>query len=119
MERPTFFIGKELSDNTRQWLHRQQIEYIEQPLQRIEKLVAGAFDGYLFFSPTDINEFKLSGNFPHPNSLVFANQNITARAAWTYFTNKVHTSPDSEELSFVQYSIYRWMKENRFMGEHI
>ena len=119
MERPTFFIGKELPDNIGQWPNRQQIEHFEQPLQQIEKLVAGVFDGYLFFSPTDINEFKLSGNFPHPNPLVFANQTITAKAAWTYFTNKVHTPPDSEELPFVQYSIYRWMKENRYMGEHI
>lgn len=119
MEKPTFFIGEELSDKTRQWLHRQQIQYIEHPLQQIEKLASVAFDGYLFFSPSGINRFKSSGNFPHPNSLVFANQNITARAAWTYFTNKVHTSPDSEELSFVQYSVFRWMQENNYMGEHI
>jgi hypothetical protein len=119
MEKPTFFIGEELSDKTRQWLHRQQIQYIEHPLQKNEKLAAVAFDGYLFFSSSGINQFKLSGNFPHPNSLVFANQNSTARAAWTYFTNTVHTSPDSEELSFVQYSVFRWMQENNYMGEHI
>lgn len=114
MVRPTFFIGEELSAVTRQWLHRQQIQFIEFPLLKIEKLVSGTFDGYLFFSPSGINKFKSSGNFPLPNSLVFANQNTTARAAWTHFTNKVHTSPDSEELSFVQYSIFRWMKENKF-----
>ena len=114
METPTFFIGEELSDKTRQWLHRQQIQYIEHPLQKIEKLVSGAFDGYLFFSPASIDDFKTSGNFPYPNSLVFANENSTARAAWRFFTNTVHTSPISEELSFVQYSIFRWMQEHNF-----
>jgi len=113
METPTFFIGEELSDRTRQWLHRQQIHYIEHPFQKIEKLVSGAFDAYLFFSPSGIDSFKASGNFPYPNSLVFANENSTARAAWRFFTNKVYTSPISEELSFVQYSIFHWMKENK------
>lgn len=117
MEKPIFFIGEELSDKTRQWLHRQQIQYIEHPLQKIEKLVSVAFDGYLFFSPAGIDDFKASGNFPYPNSLVFANENSTARAAWRFFTNTVHTSPISEELSFVQYSIYRWMQENKLSGE--
>lgn len=112
MKTPVFFIAEELSDKTRQWLHRQQIQYIEQPIQRIEKLVYGAFDAYLFFSPSGIDSFKASGNFPYPASLVFANENSTARAAWRLFTNKVHTSPISEELSFVQYSIFRWMKDN-------
>lgn len=112
MKTPVFFIGEELSAITRQWLHRQQIQYIEHPFQKIEKLVSGAFDGYLFFSPSGIDSFKTSGNFPHPNSPVFANENSTARAAWRLFTNKVHTSPISEELSFVQYSIFSWMKEN-------
>jgi len=119
MENPTFFIGEELSDKTKQWLHRQQINYIEYPLLKIEKLISGAFDGYLFFSPSGIDQFKSSGNFPNPNSLVFANQNTTARAAWRHFTNKVHTSPDPEELSFVQYSIFRWMQDNHYIGEHI
>ena len=112
MEKPTFFIGEELSDKTRQWLHRQQIQYIEHPLQKIEKLASGVFDAYLFFSPSGIDRFKSSGNFPYPNSLLFANENTTALAAWRFFTNKVHTSPDSEELSFVQYSIFQWMKAN-------
>lgn len=119
MDKPTFFIGEELSDKTRQWLHRQQIQYIEHPLHKIEEFVNGAFDGYLFFSPASIDRFKLSGNFPNPNSLLFANENATARAAWRFFTNKVHTSPDSEELSFVQYSIFQWMKANHYIGEHI
>jgi len=48
MEKPTFFIGEELSDKTRQWLHRQQIQYIEHPLHKIENMITGAFDGYLF-----------------------------------------------------------------------
>lgn len=112
METPTFFIGEELSDKTRQWLHRQQIQYVEHPFQKIEELVSRSFDGYLFFSPSGIDSFKASGNFPNPASLIFANENSTARAAWRFFTNKVHTSPISEELSFVQYSIFRWMKEN-------
>lgn len=112
MEKPIFFIGEELSDKTRQWLHRQQIQYIEHPFHKIGKFVSGAFDAYLFFSPSGIDSFKASGNFPYPRSLVFANENSTARAAWRFFTNKVHTSPISEELSFVQYSIFRWMKEN-------
>jgi len=119
MEKPTFFIGEELSDKTRQWLYRQQIQYIEHPLHKIEELASRAFDGYLFFSPKGISRFKSSGNFPHPLSLIFANENSTARAAWSHFTNKVHTSPDSEKLSFVQYAIYRRMKENRYVGEHI
>lgn len=112
MKTPVFFIGEELSAITRQWLHVQQIKYIEHPFQKIEQLVCEAFDAYLFFSSTGIDSFKASGNFTHPSSLVFANENSTARAAWRVFTNKVHTSPDTEELSFVQYSIFRWMKEN-------
>lgn len=113
MVKPTFFIGEELSVITRQWLHRQQIQFIEFPMQKIEKLVTGTFDAYLFFSPSAIDNFKNSGNFPHPTSLLFANENSTARAAWRFFTNKVHTSPIPEELSFVQYSIFRWMQENK------
>ena len=63
MKHPVFFIGEELSDKTRQWLHRQQIQYIEQPLNKIEELASRAFDGYLFFSPKGISRFKSSGNF--------------------------------------------------------
>ena len=116
MKTPVFFIGEELSAITRQWLHRQQIQYIEHPFQKMEQLVSQTFDAYLFFSPSGINSFKASGNFPHPHSVVFANENSTARTAWKFFTNKVHTSPISEELSFVQYSIFRWMKENNFIN---
>ena len=112
MKTPVFFIGEELSAITRQWLHRQQIQYIEHPFQKMGQLVSETFDAYLFFSPSGIDRFKDSGNFPHPRSVVFANENSTARSAWRLFTNKVHTSPISEELSFVQYSIFRWMKEN-------
>lgn len=107
-----------MSDKTRQWLHRQQIQYFEYPYQKAEELVSKAFDAYLFFSPSGINSFKASGNFPYPNSPVFANKNSTARTAWRFFTNKVHTSPDTEELSFVQYSIFRWMKENNVVVDH-
>lgn len=78
----------------------------------IEKFVSGIFDAYLFFSPSGIDNFKASGNFPNPTSLILANENSTARAAWRVFTNKVYLSPEEEEESFVQYSIARWMKEN-------
>lgn len=114
MKTPVFFIGKELSAITRQWLYRQQIQYIEQPIQKMGQTVTEAFDAYLFFSPSGIDSFKASGSFPHPRSLVFANENSTARSAWRLFTNKVHTSPNLEELDFVQYSIFRWMKEKNF-----
>ena len=113
MKTPLFFIGKELSLKTRQWLYRQQIQFVEHPFHRIEQSITGAFNAYLFFSPSVIDSFKASGNFTYPDSLVFANENTTARAAWRHFTNKVHISPDTEELSFVQYSIFRWMKENK------
>ena len=116
MKTPVFFIGKELSAITRQWLYRQQIQYTEQPIQKTGQAVNEAFDAYLFFSPSGIDSFKASGNFPHPRSLVFANENSTARSAWRFFTNKVHTSPISEELDFVQYSIFRWMKEKNFVN---
>lgn len=118
METPLFFIGKELSSKTRQWLYRQQIQFVEHPFHRIEQSTR-TINAYLFFSPSGIDSFKASGNFPHPASLIFANENSTARAAWRFFTNKVHTSPDTEELSFIQYSIFRWMKENHYKGEHI
>lgn len=114
MKTPVFFIGNELSAITRQWLYRQEIQYIEQPIQKMGQTVTEAFDAYLFFSPSGIDRFKALGNFPHPRSLVFANENSTARSAWRLFTNKVHTSPNSEELDFVQYSIFRWMKEKNF-----
>lgn len=79
----------------------------------IEKFVSGIFDAYLFFSPSGIDNFKAAGNFPNPTSPILANENSTARAAWRVFTNKVYLSPEQEELSFVQYSIARWMEENK------
>jgi len=79
----------------------------------IEKFVSGIFDAYLFFSPSGIDNFKAAGNFPNPTSLILANENSTARAAWRVFTNKVYLSPEQEELSFVQYSIARWREENK------
>lgn len=78
----------------------------------IEQFVSGIFDAYLFFSPSGVDNFKASGNFPNPASLILANENSTARAAWRVFTNKVYLSPEQEELSFVQYSVARWMEEN-------
>ena len=116
MKTPVFFIDQELSVKTRQWLHRQQIQYIEHPIFRTEKSVTEVFDAYLFFNSSGIYKFKASGNFTPASSLVFANENSTARAAWSVFTNTVYTSPISEELSFVQYSIFRWMKENNFIN---
>jgi uroporphyrinogen-III synthase len=79
----------------------------------IEQSVNGIFDAYLFFSPSGIDSFKASGNFPNPASVVLANENSTARAAWRVFTNKVYLSPEKEELSFVQYAITRWKDENK------
>lgn len=78
----------------------------------IEKFVSGMFDAYLFFSPSGIDNFKASGNFPNPSSLILANENSTARAAWRVFTNKVYLSPEQEELSFVQHSVAHWLEEN-------
>lgn len=78
----------------------------------VEQFVSGMFDAYLFFSPTGIDNFKASSNFPNPSSVVLANENDTAREAWKLFTNKVYLSPENEELSFVQYSYTRWIKEN-------
>jgi hypothetical protein len=115
MKTPVFYIGRELSGKTRQWLHKQQIQYSEHPFQKIDLFVSRAFDAYLFFSPSEIDVFKASGNFPYPNSLVFAKENSTARQAWKHFTNTVHTSPDSEEFPFVQYSVFRWMKEKNLV----
>jgi hypothetical protein len=79
----------------------------------IEKFVSGIFDSYLFFNPSSIDNFKASGNFTNPLSLVSANEDATARAAWRAFDNKVYLSPKQEELSFVQDSIEHWKQENR------
>ena len=78
----------------------------------IEKFVNGIFDAYLFFSPSGIDSFMASGNFPNPTSPILANENSTAREAWRVFTNKVYLSPEQEELSFVQYSVARLKEEN-------
>jgi uroporphyrinogen-III synthase len=78
----------------------------------IEHFVNGIFDAYLFFSASGIDSFKASGNIPNPSSLILANENTTARAAWRVFTNKVYLSPEKEELSFVQFAISRWKEEN-------
>lgn len=78
----------------------------------VNKFVSGFFDAYLFFSASGIDGFKASGNFPHPTSIILANENSTARAAWKVFTNKVLLSPDANELSFVQFSIAKWIEEN-------
>lgn len=79
----------------------------------VEKLVSGIFDAYLFFSPSGIDGFKASGNFPYPTSLILTNEKSAARAAWRVFTNKVYLSPEQEELSFVQYAIAHWTDENK------
>ena len=93
-----------MSAATHQWLYDQQIEYIEvNPDTPVEKFEKEVFDVFLFFSPEGIESYRATGNFPPPASLIMANQNSTAQAAWRYFTNK--------ELSFVQYSIAKWMKE--------
>jgi len=79
----------------------------------IEKFINGIFDAYLFFNPWSIDNFKASGNFTNPNSLVLTNENATAREAWRVLDNKVCLSPEQEELSFVQYSFERWKQENK------
>lgn len=77
----------------------------------IEKFIYGIFDAYLFFNPLSIDNFKASGNFTNPNSLVLANENSTALEAWRVLDNKVYLSPEQEELSFIQYSVERWKQE--------
>jgi hypothetical protein len=112
MKTPFLYIGQKMSALTHQWLYNQQIEYIEvnyeTPNEKFEKEV---FDIFLFFSPEGIESYRSQGNFPPPASLIMANQNSTAQAAWRYFTNKVFLLPELDELSFVQYSIAKWMKE--------
>jgi uroporphyrinogen-III synthase len=78
----------------------------------IHQFVRGIFDAYLFFSPSAIDHFKAAGNFTNPVSVVVANENSTARAAWRSFTNKVYLSPEKEEFSFVQYAISNWKEED-------
>lgn len=78
----------------------------------IDQFVRGLFDAYLFFSPSSIDHFKASGNFTNPVSVVVANENSTARAAWRSFTNKVYLAPEKEEFSFVQFAVSNWKEED-------
>lgn len=77
----------------------------------IEKWINEAFDAYLFFSPTAIENYKASGNFPLPKAQIMAIGENTAMTAWKVFPNAVNVSPDDEELSFVQYSVDRIIKK--------
>jgi hypothetical protein len=112
MKTPFLYIGQKMSALTHQWLYNQQIEYIEvSPETQVEKFEKEVFDIFLFFSPAGIDIYRDSGNFPPPASLIMANQNSTAQAAWRYFTNKVFLLTEPDELAFVQHSIAKWMKE--------
>ena len=114
MKTPLLFIGQKMSKSTHQWLFDQEISYTEADmLTSAEKLDTEVFDAFLFFSPAGIESFRTAGNFPPPASLIMANENSTAQAAWRYFTNKVILLAESDELSFVQYSIASWMKETK------
>ncbi|MBV5314856.1 MAG: hypothetical protein JZU47_16260 [Prolixibacteraceae bacterium] len=113
MKTPFLFIGQRMSAITHQWLYNQQVEYVEVNTETpVEKFENEVFDAFLFFSPAGIESYRASGNFPPPSSLIIANGNPTAQAAWRYFTNKVVLLAEQDELSFVQYSIAHWMKEN-------
>lgn len=110
-----FLHGDKLHSEITHVFNESIIQYTEIEVYKntpIEKFVSGIFDAYLFFSPSGIDNFKASGNIPNPRSLILANENSTARAAWRVFTNKVYLSPEHEELSFVQHSIAHWMEEN-------
>lgn len=111
-----FLHGDKLHSEISALLNNIPIQYTEIEVYRntpIEKFVSGIFDAYLFFSPSGIDGFKASGNFPAPTSPILANENSTAREAWRVFTNTVYLSPQQEELEFVQYSVNRWREENR------
>ncbi len=113
MKSPVLFIGQKMSEMTHQWLHNQEIEYVEVNVNTpVEKFENEVFDVFLFFSPAGIESFRNSGNFPPPASVIMVNENPSAQAAWRYFTNKVFILSEQDELSFVQYSIAKWMKEN-------
>ncbi|WP_423127321.1 uroporphyrinogen-III synthase [Gaoshiqia sp. Z1-71] len=77
----------------------------------IETWINEAFDAYLFFSPTAIENYKASGNFPAPKAQIMAVGENTAMTAWKVFPNSVNVSPDQEELSFVKYSVDRIIKK--------
>jgi hypothetical protein len=113
MKTPFLYIGQKMSRLTHQWLHDQQISYVEVDANTpAEKFGNEVFDAFLFFNPAGIESFKASGNFPPPSSVILVNENNSAQAAWRYFTNKVFIVPEQDELSFVQYSIARWMKDS-------
>lgn len=76
----------------------------------VEKWINEAFDAYLFFSPTAIEKYKDSGNFPAPNGVIMAVGENTARTAWKVFPNTVNQLEEEEELSFVKYSVERVIK---------
>lgn len=111
---PVLFIGQKMGKETHRWLVDQGIEYVEVDKNTpVEKFEVEVFDAFLFFGQDGIKTFKDSGNFPPPDSLILTNSNSTAQTAWSSFTNKVLIIPEQDELSFVQYSIARWMKENQ------
>jgi hypothetical protein len=112
MKTPFLFIGRKISAVTHQWLYDQEIQYVEANTDTpVEKFDNQTFDAFLFFNTRGVENFKASGNFPHPSSIILVNENSTAQAAWGTFTNKVIILPEQEELSFVQYAVARWMKE--------
>lgn len=77
----------------------------------IEKWINEAFDAYLFFSPTAIENYKASGNFPSPKGQIMTAGENTALAAWKMFPNAVNVAPEQEELPFVKYSVDRIIKK--------
>lgn len=110
-----FLHGDKLHSEISSVFAGYNIQYTEIEVYKntpIEKFVNGIFDAYLFFNPMSIDNFKASGNFTNPKSLVLANENATAQEAWRVLDNKVYLSPNHEELSFVQYSVERWKQEN-------
>lgn len=113
MKTPYLFIGQKIQPATHQWLFDQGISYVEVKTETPAKLFESeVFDAFLFFGSEGINNFKALGNFPPPSSLILVNENSAARTAWSVFTNKVIILPEPDELSFVQYAVARWMKEN-------
>ena len=111
-----FLHGDKLHNEITSVFSTFAIQYSEVEVYKntpIEKFVNGIFDAYLFFNPSSIDNFKASGNFTNPTSLILANENSTARAAWRVFDNKVYLSPEQEELLFVQDSVARWKEENK------
>jgi len=113
MKTPFLYIGQKLSRTTHQWLYDQEVDYLEVTAETApEKLENQVFNIFLFFSPAGIETYRKAGYFPPPSAHIMVNSNETAQEAWRYFTNTVHVIDEFEELSFVQYSIARWMREN-------